>query len=92
MYPKMGSYHIFCMVRENIKQFDFLPKMQERSGSATEGVTDCRLGKPNVMVTEGSASVEQGLIWLLFKHSSLQGFPFGRIDKRASLCGHNILL
>ena len=52
------------MVRENIKQFNILPKMQERSGSVTEGVTDCRLGKPNVkkyMVTEGSASVEQGL-------------------------------
>ena len=36
----------------------------KRSGSATEGVTDCRLTKPKIkkyMVTEGLASVEQGL-------------------------------
>ena len=26
-YPKMDSYNTFCMVRENIKQFNILPKM-----------------------------------------------------------------
>ena len=61
MYPKMGSYNTFCMVRENIKQFEILPKMQEGSGSATEGATDCRLEQPKIkkyIVTEGSACVE----------------------------------
>ena len=61
MYPKMDSYNTFCMVRENIKQFHILPKMQERSGSATEDATDCRLGQPKIKkyrVTEGSACVE----------------------------------
>ena len=44
---------------KNTHSYDF------KSGTEQiEGATDCRLGKPNVkkyMVTEGSASVEQGL-------------------------------